>query len=524
MMAADTRSIPARDISPTPSLSPIPAISSCPSPDRTFSSVSSVSNKSSTSNSSASRRRGYVRPQGATFAESARHRESVMCLGSIAHLQHYFARTGLLDGKGGRSKAYKKKDPFNMNRLFSSGSHESDIVESPIDESGFEEDWDLSDEEMLPPTVSTYSRRERRIPPPPDVEVLRLDLQAALDEAEREISSEEKVVPEPHPEQNNSSELKIPKHRSQAGDTIEQQDEHLEDSDGAEAFPEAPMRSNYEIHGVRCLHLITSAIACAKTYYTSHDRPERLKLISPERKIRKDLLNVLEILKLYVSRNFDGGLKDKERAVLLDWCQSARYMVEEDRRLEEQEHQRRKNLTWANGDWTGREREREHAFLSYLETTGQPLPPWTPVDEETPADTDLPTPFLSRVRDGRDLVRFHNEAVRQSKRRFGEIKTYHQDIGKPYRQTENLLFFVKACEIRWETKLDVDVSSIVNDTGPEAWRKFDAALMTWCRVVREELVRDWGEMEAEKKKAKTRHSLGPDGLASLMSEGFELPQ
>lgn len=449
-----------------------------------------------------------------------------MCLGSIAHLQHYFARTGLLDGKGGRSKAYKKKDPnaLNMPRLFSSASQDSDIVESPVDESGFDDDWDLSDEEMLPPTVSTYSRRERRIPPPPDVEVLRLDLQASLDEAEREIVADTKVTPESHPEQSTSSELKIPKHRAPANDMNGIQYDHLDDSDVSEAFPEAPTMSMYEIHGIQCLNLITGAIACARTYYTSHDHPERLKMISPERKIRKDLLNVLDILRCWASRDFDGGLRDNERAVLLDWIQSARDMVEKDRMLEEQEHLRRKNLAWANGDWSGREREREHAFLSYLETTGQPLPPWTPVGQDTPAESGLPTPFLSRVRDGRDLVRFHNEAVRQSKRRFGEIKSYHQDIGKPYRQTENLLFFVKASEIRWETKLDVDVSSIVNDTGPEAWRKFDEALMTWCRVVREELVRDWGEMEVEKKKAKARVSLGPDTLASLMSEGFELPQ
>src|SRR5262249_42197940 len=49
---------------------------------------------------SSARRRGYMRPQATLFAESAKHRESVMSLGTIAHLQYYFARTGLLDGKG----------------------------------------------------------------------------------------------------------------------------------------------------------------------------------------------------------------------------------------------------------------------------------------------------------------------------------------------------------------------------------------------------------------------------------------
>jgi hypothetical protein len=43
-----------------------------------------------------------MRPQGTNFADSARNRDSVMSLGSIAHMQYYFARTGLLDGKGGQ--------------------------------------------------------------------------------------------------------------------------------------------------------------------------------------------------------------------------------------------------------------------------------------------------------------------------------------------------------------------------------------------------------------------------------------
>lgn len=42
-----------------------------------------------------------MRPQGTEFSNSARSRESVMALGSIAHLQYFFAKTGLLDGKGG---------------------------------------------------------------------------------------------------------------------------------------------------------------------------------------------------------------------------------------------------------------------------------------------------------------------------------------------------------------------------------------------------------------------------------------
>ncbi|KAI5295755.1 hypothetical protein KEM52_000346 [Ascosphaera acerosa] len=435
---------------------------------------------------------------------------------------HYFARTGLLDGRNGRNKVNKKHDLSAIDLSLANGHVEAPMVESPVDEVIFDEDWDFSDEEMLPPTVSTYSKHEKRIPPPPDVEVLRLDLQSALDEAEREINADRSCGQGASAPAADKHDLKVSRVRphSAIAENIGPDADTI-DPDATEAFPDAPQIPMHEIHGIRTLNSITNAITCARSYYTSHDHPERLKMISPERRIRKDLLNVLDMLRCWASRDFDGGLRDGERGVLLNWIQDARHMLEEDRRLEEQDQLRRQNLAWVTGDWTGRERERNAAFLAYLETTGEALPEWTPVDDETPADDQLPTPFLARVRDGRDLVRFHNEAVRQSKRRFGEIKSYHLDVGKPYRQTENLLFFAKASEIRWEQKLDLNVANIVNDTGPEAWRKLDAALMLWCRVVRDELIRDWTEMEAEKKKARSRTSLGFEGLASVIDDGMK---
>jgi hypothetical protein len=128
---------PVRMSSPDPSASPTPAITSCPDLERCVSTASTVSdisgralsgnyssvtsapggmsNASVTSTPSVvgnpsgkmdGRRRGYMRPQGTEFASSAKSRESVMSLGSITHLQYYFARTGLLDGKGGQMYVY----------------------------------------------------------------------------------------------------------------------------------------------------------------------------------------------------------------------------------------------------------------------------------------------------------------------------------------------------------------------------------------------------------------------------------
>src|SRR5688572_21786324 len=91
-----------RASSPEPWAVPTLALGAVPQLDRsvsTASSVSSVSGRSASSRLSDGGRRvrGYMRPEGTEFSQSAKNRESVMNLGTIAHLQYYFARTGLLD-------------------------------------------------------------------------------------------------------------------------------------------------------------------------------------------------------------------------------------------------------------------------------------------------------------------------------------------------------------------------------------------------------------------------------------------
>jgi hypothetical protein len=160
-----------------------------------------------------------------------------MSLGSIAHLQYYFARTGLLDGKGAQ---FAKDDPqrrkssapilpstpglpiptgsraVSMGLLdtssasfLSTSPRESCAVsdggytDSPIDQ---EEDPDWDDEIMLPPTVSTYNQRPIWVQPPPDLTMLRRELTEALEDAlkvlkETDKNPDGKYTPErPKPE------------------------------------------------------------------------------------------------------------------------------------------------------------------------------------------------------------------------------------------------------------------------------------------------------------------------------------
>ncbi|KAG9522768.1 hypothetical protein KCU71_g23761, partial [Aureobasidium melanogenum] len=177
-------SSPALDVPPSLALYP----GGCPPldarSDRSVSTPSTISSRSVSSSSARSesgrRKNGYMRPQGTAFSDSARNRDSVMSLGSIAHMQYYFARTGLLDGKGAQfAKPKKGVKQLDTNVAIYTTS-EDGLVESPKDSN---EEW--SEPIMLPPTVSTYAYKEPNVPPPPDLPVLRQQLREALDDAQK---------------------------------------------------------------------------------------------------------------------------------------------------------------------------------------------------------------------------------------------------------------------------------------------------------------------------------------------------
>ena len=251
MATANNQTPSLRCESPPPDALPTPALGACPELSRCLSTTSSWSHGSNDANSrdslgienynrhstgsldvnsmkqrrdvstsrhssynfdGRSRRRGYMRPQGTDFAESARSRESVMSLGSIAHLQYYFARTGLLDGKGGQLARKKQQratldlssldtNPGSLPKIvgsdvdssyastgsspdFNSQEFGTDLVESPTEEiEEFYEDNFSDVGDMLPPTVSTYHHREKVVPKPPTIMELKSELEQTLGDA-----------------------------------------------------------------------------------------------------------------------------------------------------------------------------------------------------------------------------------------------------------------------------------------------------------------------------------------------------
>lgn len=422
-----------------------------------------------------------MRPEGTQFSKSAKSRESVMNLGTIAHLQYYFARTGLLDTATGRVAKQRK-----LGSRTSSGAEpsisglEGDLstlslaspdgtvdhlgegfVESPLDETA-SMSWE-DEPMMLPPTVSTYKNNPVYVAPPPDMTVLRRELRESLEEATKHLRELQKG---------------------------------LDVEDGPkDAKANNDPDSWYTIQGLNLLDVTTLAIRAAKNYYTAHEEPQRLYAIKSEKDIRKELYGVLDVLKRMAARNFSNGVQQYEVSQLKQWVSDITSMLDTEEETERREQEERDSWSWREGDWTGKEREREYLFLKSFDSNTEPLPEWT-----DPSDSELPSPFLLALQNGLRLVHLHNTLVRRSKRHFEEIKNYHTDTAKPYRCADNLRYWAKAAELRWDIMLDLDVMGVVHGDDAAAWMKFDAALLKWSKGVREEITSEW---QKQKNQART---------------------
>lgn len=493
-------STPQRPGSPDPWSSPSLALGAVPQLDRSVSTASSVSSRLSESGVPGRGRRGYIRPEGTQFSKSAKNRDSVQNLGTIAHLQYYFARTGLLDAATGR--VAKSRKPLSRSvsgsETPSSASGLDDdftllsvstpdgtvdplsegLIESPLDEAS-PLYWGDDEPIMLPPTVSTYKNTPVYVSPPPDMTVLRRELRESLEEAGKHLQQAEKDF----------GTIPTGTSRARSGSI----------APGAPKFRHSVDAPGwFEIQGLNLLDVITLAIRAAKNYYTAHENTQRLYAIKSEREIRKELYEVLETLKRLAIRNFESGVQPYEVSSIRAWVAGIGKLLDTEEEMEQREREEREAWSWREGDWTGKERERELLFLKSFDPSPETLPTWT-----DPEEGELPTAFLSQLRTGLRLVLLHNSLVKKSRRQFEEIKSFHTDTAKPYRCADNIRYWAKAAELRWDIKLDVDAMGVVLGTDATAWKKFDKALMDWCRCVREEIIAEWLEEKAREAQGKT---------------------
>lgn len=436
-------------------------------------------------------------------------------------MQYYFARTGLLDGKGAQlAKGDMKKkdstgepgkeniepsiapsDDFGVSSLslgdglsscaVSESGYDRSVVESPTEIYEAMEPWSSPAPPMLPPTVSTYKLKPSYIEPLPDLPVLRRELKEALQDACKVLEEAQKQAP-PSPT-------------------------------SPPANGEDVNAGYYELQGLHLLDIMTLAIRAAKNYYTAHSDHAKLYAIKSEKDLRADLYQVLDVLKRMASRNFRGGMRVLELAAFLSWIESIDTLLKQEQETELKEAAERASWIWREGEWSGKEREREWLFLKSFDpsTSSEPLPQWPEASPASIDDSgvDIPSDFLTALQDGQRLIRLHNALVARSKRKFGEIRSWHTDVAKPYRRAENLRYWAKAAELRFDVRLDLPVQQIVHG---ESWQKFDEAVLKWSRKVREELLEEWTlEEKASLKPPKLKIEEDVAGDSSTAAERFE---
>jgi len=115
--------------------------------------------------------------------------------------------------------------------------------------------------------------------------------------------------------------------------------------------------------------------------------------------------------------------------------------------------------------------------------------------------------FLDMIRTGTKLCLIHNSLAHFSLRPFGLITRYHNDTSVQYRVTDNLRYFAKAAQIRWDLQLEWDVEEIwrASAKGDEMLKR---ELGKWCATVINELSKIYHEEVTE----------GQDVLNDLLGE------
>ncbi|KAI7871891.1 hypothetical protein BDF14DRAFT_1760188 [Spinellus fusiger] len=106
--------------------------------------------------------------------------------------------------------------------------------------------------------------------------------------------------------------------------------------------------------------------------------------------------------------------------------------------------------------------------------------------EELPDPQQDEDAFLQSLGDGIVLCNVYNNIVKRSRRPFGYITKVHQDTRRTYRAIENLRFFSAACKFRFELVFAFDPSEVARKTD-KGLATLKTALIVFCDCVIKEL-------------------------------------
>ena len=239
--------------------------------------------------------------------------------------------------------------------------------------------------------------------------------------------------------------------------------------------------------GLEIVENTTATIRLAQRY-RAHVRHEDL---DDEKKLRRDAVDVLYILRRITERE-DNELTEEEKSVIRIWCNDVKTLIDRDDEIRREMWERA--AAWMEGNWENNEwgiaipglanLERYHLFLVQFDPSEPRLPP--------PSTGE----FFESLRSGTKLCLIHNTLTHFSLRPFGLITRFHTDTSVRYRVTDNLRYFAKAAQIRWEIQIEWDVEEIWR-ASPNGNEMLKRELGKWCTAVIDEMHKIYQEEISE---------------------------
>ncbi|CAG8508586.1 11779_t:CDS:2 [Ambispora gerdemannii] len=98
------------------------------------------------------------------------------------------------------------------------------------------------------------------------------------------------------------------------------------------------------------------------------------------------------------------------------------------------------------------------------------------------------TEFFTALADGKLLCVIFNTVVRRSKRPFGFIDNIHEDTSRAYRATENLKFFAAACKFRFDIKFEEFNASEIAKLSETGKDHLENTIAVFCEKAMDELI------------------------------------
>ncbi|RIA94170.1 hypothetical protein C1645_818454 [Glomus cerebriforme] len=419
-------------------------------------------------------KRGYKKPsKPREFAKSAKKRQSVLALGSITHLQHFYAKRGIII-KPKKPKHLEEAEKKKMNLSINTNiSDLLNVTEEP------DEDFPPTPLPPSPPPLPAYitSKLDVELDPEVLLATCHADIQAMIDVwcmVTGEVKAEANPVP--------VDVLAAIETTTKAVQSVKNYSMFKEDL------------STESLSKIRAAALeVLEMISDLEISYRDDDdsssedghiyKESNFHSLDRQRNILRKYLEVVEECLLFD----DQDIYPPNTSYLRPSSISSEEELKQGGTIPTPPlSPGHPNSEWINPDAFGDDViARYHAFLeAHRPSKSKQAPDYTPLPDPLVDKTE----FLASLADGKLLCIIYNTIVRRSKRPFGFIDKIHEDTSRTYRATENLKFFAAAAKFRFEIKFDeFNATEIVKLTNTGK-AQLERILEVFCEKAMEELI------------------------------------